>query len=44
MLSGMYGELNREQQQLGAYEAAYDQGSARQECRDRDIGAIADAG
>jgi tetratricopeptide (TPR) repeat protein len=26
MLSGMYGELNREQKQLGAYEAAYDQG------------------
>ncbi len=26
MLSGMYGELNREQQQLGAYESAYDQG------------------
>ena len=26
MLSGMYGELNREQHQLGAYEAAYDQG------------------
>lgn len=26
MLSGMYGELNREQRQLGAYEAAYDQG------------------
>ena len=26
MLSGMYGELNREKHQLGAYEAAYDQG------------------
>jgi tetratricopeptide (TPR) repeat protein len=26
MLSGMYGELNLEQKQLGAYEAAYDQG------------------
>lgn len=26
MLSGMYGELDREQHQLGAYEAAYDQG------------------
>ena len=25
MLSGMYGELNREKQQLGAWEAAYDQ-------------------
>ncbi|HJP39912.1 MAG TPA: CDC27 family protein [Gammaproteobacteria bacterium] len=26
MLSGMYGELDREQRQLGAYESAYDQG------------------
>jgi len=26
MLSGMYGELNKEARQLGAYEAAYDQG------------------
>lgn len=26
MLSGMYGELNKEKRQLGAYEAAYDQG------------------
>lgn len=26
MLSGMYGELNQDQRQLGAYEAAYDQG------------------
>jgi len=26
MLSGMYGELNKEKQQLGAWEAAYDQG------------------
>ncbi|MDP6673499.1 MAG: tetratricopeptide repeat protein [Gammaproteobacteria bacterium] len=26
MLSGMYGELDREQHQLGAYESAYDQG------------------
>ncbi len=26
MLSGMYGQLNKDQQQLGAWEAAYDQG------------------
>lgn len=26
MLSGMYGELNKEKRQLGAYESAYDQG------------------